>query len=70
MVTIGAGMYHSNYGSDGMVQQTNFTGFASFNDIVASLGDTWDNTYSAVTASNGSSSMSSSGGGDGSGDAD
>ena len=62
------GMYHSQYGSDGMIQQTSFSGFASFNDIVTSLGDTWNGTYSAMASSvGGSSGSSDSGGGDGGG---
>jgi uncharacterized membrane protein len=59
------GMYHSNYSSNGMLQQSSFSGFTTFNELVDSMETTWNDAYSAVSSSSGSSGSSGSGDGGG-----
>ncbi len=61
------GMYHTSYGSDGLLHQTSFAGLNSFSEIVDSMQTTWSDAYSSLAASSISSISNSSGGGDGGG---
>ena len=59
------GMYHSSYSSNGMFQQSSFSGFTTFDELVDSMETTWNDAYSAVSSSSGSSGSSGSGDGGG-----